>query len=1189
GVCPKFVGIWRGGPSNSVESSKKRKLGPVTNADAASDEGKSSLMSGSERPLRKILAHRLIIGYKAKKETAETVRKRGREDMLMESLEHRRILLRNVKAGRLAAERNLDVKLAGGCAWDSSSTPTLDTNTRLEREKAVFYDEMSAAAELDAPPRLCKIVRRSSTETDSDEDFELDQEGEDDSQSDDEDSVESEGLEGFDALASAAADEEPRIPVRRARFSWEERFNELVEFKKVHGHCHVKQRSKNNSALSRFVKKMREYKNKYDKQPHRRRVLTASRIARLDELGFVWSLRDKQHIKSFDDRMQELAAFKAEHGHADIPRSLEDNMSLAGWAHSVRQSYRLIQKGGKPVLALTKEMIERLEAIGFRLRVKERGKIKQVPFEERIKSLAEFKDVHGHVNVGEADDLRLGRFCNHMRVARRAPQPGVTMKLTQDRISALDDLGFDWEPRKHYKRRFRDKVTTQYDDEEVSADHRSNSTSSDTDTPSRISERILELKNYSDSDEDFELDQEDEDDSQSDDEDSVESEGLEGFDALASAAADAADEEPRIPVRRTRWESMWEEKFNELVEFKKVHGHCDVKQRCKSNTELGRFVKKMRECKNKYDKQQYNGSVLTPSRIARLDELGFTWRFENRQHIKSFDDRMQELAAFKAEHGHADIPGSLKDNMSLARWAHVVRQSYRQIQKGGKPALALTREMIERLEAIGFRLRVKERGKIKQVPFEERIKSLAEFKDVHGHVNVVEADDLRLARFCNHMRVARRNPHFGWTMKITQDRISALDALGFEWDPQKKKRRKARRDIMTAQYDDEEVSAVHRSNSTSSDMDTRRPISERILELKIYFDKHGKLPTPKSNKSLWRFCSKLRNNYENRKDRLSPQDLETLSEIGFRWGSKAASRLNELKLHFDEHGHFDVSTSENARLAKYVFSIRSAYNNRDVGGKKSAWKISDETISELESMGFTWEQSRPRRSPTKRRSFESRVADLKKFKQRHGHLHVTREEDQSLFNFCSHVRYGQNHPGKGMVMTEERVKALDEIGFSWTGNRGTRTEARNERNRKSFESRLADLRQYKQQHGHLNVKQEEDKSLYNFCQNVRTGRNKPGIGMKITDERIKALDEICFPWGGLRSSGPKVITFEERLDELRNYKHRHGHMNVRWSDDISLAAYCSKLRFARKTKKTTRLNLIDAKIAALDSIGFDWF
>ncbi|EJK67610.1 hypothetical protein THAOC_11332 [Thalassiosira oceanica] len=459
---------------NSVESPKKAV--PVAIANNASDEGKSSLEFGSERPLKKIPAHRLIIGYTAKKETAETDSKRRREDMLMESLEHRRILLRNVKAGRLAAERNLDGKLAGGYAWDSASPPTLDTKTRLEREKAVFYDEMSAAAELDAPPRLCKRVRGSSRETDSDEDFELVQEDEDDSQSDDEDSVESEDLEGFDALASAAADaadEEPRIPVRRTRWEsmWEEKFNELVEFKKVHGHCDVKQRSKNNTELGRFVKKMREYKNKYDKQQYNGSVLTPSRIARLDELGFTWNRRDGQHIKSFDDRMQELAAFKAEHGHADIPRSLEDNMSLARWAHVVRQSYRQIQKGGKPALALTREMIERLEAIGFRLRVKERGKIKQVPFEERLRSLAEFKDVHGHVNVG--DDSNLARFCNQMRVARRAPQPGVTMKLTQDRISALDALGFEWEPQKKKRRKARrDIMTAQYDDEETSAVHR---------------------------------------------------------------------------------------------------------------------------------------------------------------------------------------------------------------------------------------------------------------------------------------------------------------------------------------------------------------------------------------------------------------------------------------------------------------------------------------------------------------------------------------------------------------------------------------------------------------------------------------------------------------------------------------------------------------------------------------------
>ena len=95
--------------------------------------------------------------------------------------------------------------------------------------------------------------------------------------------------------------------------------------------------------------------------------------------------------------------------------------------------------------------------------------------------------------------------------------------------------------------------------------------------------------------------------------------------------------------------------------------------------------------------------------------------------------------------------------------------------------------------------------------------------------------------------------------------------------------------------------------------------------------------------------------------------------------------------------------------------------------------------------------------------------------------------------------------------------------------------------------------------------------------------------MKITEERVKALDEIGFPWGRSCVSVPEAKSFEERLDELRQYKHLNGHTNVRWADDISLAAFCSKVRFARKTGRTDRLGLTDARIAALDSLGFDWF
>ncbi|EJK77774.1 hypothetical protein THAOC_00372, partial [Thalassiosira oceanica] len=500
----------------------------------------------------------------------------------------------------------------------------------------------------------------------------------------------------------------------------------------------------------------------------------------------------------------------------------------------------------------------------------------------------------------------------------------------------------------------------------------------------------------------------------------------------------------------------------ELKHFYDEHGKLPTQQSNRSLYEFGRNLR------NKY---KHKKDMLSPQDLNVLNEIDF-WVCKTSVASK----RILELKQFYDEHG--ELPTN-RSNKSLCIFGRNLRNKYKHKKD------SLSRQDLDTLEEIGFR--------VSKTPSAcERILVLKRFVDEHGELPTQQSNK-SLYIFCRNLRKKQSEGK----LSLSRQDMEILDEIGFRWGRAK-------------------------SNSTSSGTDTPRRISEQILELKRFFDKHGKLPTPKSNKR-------------------------------FRWESnhKSTSRLNELKLHFDEHGHFDVAASENAGLARYVINIRSAYNNHRDGGRKgsaTARKISDDTISELESIGFTWERSRPRRSPTEKRfkSFE----------------------------------YGRSNPDKGMTVTDERIKALDEIGFSWAtaGTRGTRTEAN-----KSFESRLADLRQYKQQHGHLNISRKEDQSLYYFCQNVRTGRNNPSArGMQITDERVRALDEIGFPWGGMK-------TFEERLDELRKYKRLHGHMNVRWADDISLAAFCSKLRFARKTKKTIRLNLTDAKIAALDSIGFDWF
>ena len=64
-----------------------------------------------------------------------------------------------------------------------------------------------------------------------------------------------------------------------------------------------------------------------------------------------------------------------------------------------------------------------------------------------------------------------------------------------------------------------------------------------------------------------------------------------------------------------------------------------------------------------------------------------------------------------------------------------------------------------------------------------------------------------------------------------------------------------------------------------------------------------------------------------------------------------------------------------------------------------------------------------------------------------------------------------------------------------------------------FEKRLDDLREYKEKHGHANVKEKEDKSLYKFCAGMRRARNNPGKSNTIiNDDRIASLDALGFDW-----------------------------------------------------------------------------
>lgn len=153
---------------------------------------------------------------------------------------------------------------------------------------------------------------------------------------------------------------------------------------------------------------------------------------------------------------------------------------------------------------------------------------------------------------------------------------------------------------------------------------------------------------------------------------------------------------------------------------------------------------------------------------------------------------------------------------------------------------------------------------------------------------------------------------------------------------------------------------------------------------------------------------------------------------------------------------------------------------------------------------------RPQRN--KRRTFVERLEDLKRFKEDHGHVKVTKLNDKGLAAFCSRVRCTRKKVGNAMTLNDTQIAEFDSLGFDWTCM---------DYIKKTFDQRIADLEEYKRTHGHVNVLPGEDFSLGHFCLNIRYARKvtiKAGgagkaIGVrKVTDERVARLDALGFQW-----------------------------------------------------------------------------
>ena len=65
----------------------------------------------------------------------------------------------------------------------------------------------------------------------------------------------------------------------------------------------------------------------------------------------------------WETKLAELAAYKEEHGHCNVPRTYEANKELERWVMRQRTEYRLLMEGKRS--SMTEERIAMLNQIGF--------------------------------------------------------------------------------------------------------------------------------------------------------------------------------------------------------------------------------------------------------------------------------------------------------------------------------------------------------------------------------------------------------------------------------------------------------------------------------------------------------------------------------------------------------------------------------------------------------------------------------------------------------------------------------------------------------------------------------------------------------------------------------------------------------------------------------------------------------
>jgi hypothetical protein len=470
------------------------------------------------------------------------------------------------------------------------------------------------------------------------------------------------------------------MPVIFPEREWNEWMAKLELFHQTFGHCRVPVRWSSDPGLARWVLQQR---TRFD-------ALPLERLEQLYRFGF-----DIGPDRYWLARFFELVEFKREHGHCDVPAKWTENRQLGGWLSG--------QRARKHTMPVRRRKL--FESIGLEWAPLDAA------WNRHYQDLIAFKEKFGHCNVpGEwEENPSLGLWVSNQRNRKRRLRP------LQKRL--LKRLGFDWSPTETLWKTHLQELRVfrkQRGDCNVPPKYPANPTlgswvaelrqRGQSRVPKRWKHRLAALEfDWSPARTQWW---------------ETRFAELAAFKkqfghcrvpkqlppnpALGDWVSTQRTQRAKLsPSRRRRLKALgfewqlkpmspaktWEERFQELTDFHKRFGHCDVPGTWPENQPLSEWVKRQRG---------RDQTKLTSQLRRRLDELGFCWALRE----SDWEQRFSELRFFWLKHGHCDVPRKWSENPSLHGW--ILRQRYRKH--------TLSPERIRKLDELSFRWPTPEEG-----------------------------------------------------------------------------------------------------------------------------------------------------------------------------------------------------------------------------------------------------------------------------------------------------------------------------------------------------------------------------------------------------------------------------------------------------------------------------------------------